>query len=94
MPGPWFCAARAKPGHDCPPGADPGRPRRRGVAFVEVKRRDTLDQALNAVAYRQRRRIARAAAFLARRPLPAGLDLRFDVMTVVPGNWPRHIMDA
>lgn len=69
--------------------------RGRVLAFVEVKRRDTLDQALNALQARQRRRIVRAAeAFLAVRPTLAGLDLRFDVMTVVPGRWPRHIMDA
>jgi putative endonuclease len=69
--------------------------RGRVLAFVEVRRRHTLDQALNALQARRRRRIARAVeAFLAARPALASLDLRFDVMTVVPGRWPRHIRDA
>jgi len=70
---------------------------RRGsvVAFVEVKSRPSLDQAVQALTPAQRRRIERgAAAFLARRPDLAGCDLRFDLMLVTPGRLPRHLPDA
>lgn len=70
--------------------------RRRGLlAFVEVKRRQELTVALDAVAARQRRRITRAAeAYLATRPDLMNLQIRFDVMVVLPWRWPRHIIDA
>jgi putative endonuclease len=65
------------------------------VAFVEVKARDTLDAATEAVAPRQRRRIAAAAeAWLARNPRYATASLRFDVVAVAPRRWPRHIENA
>jgi putative endonuclease len=69
--------------------------RGRKLAFVEVKARASLGVAAEALLLRQRRRIARAAAgFLASRPELAGLDIRFDVILVVPWRWPRHIADA
>ena len=68
---------------------------RRGgvVAAVEVKARADRDCGGKAVLARQRARIARAFEhFLAS---PAGISeasmLRFDVMLVVPGGWPRHL---
>jgi putative endonuclease len=66
---------------------------RRGVvAFVEVKARDTLDAATEAVAQRQRRRIVAAAeAWLARNPRYVTATLRFDLVAVAPGRWPRHL---
>ncbi len=70
---------------------------RRGriVAAIEVKARADYAAASAAVLVRQRRRIARALEhFLATRPELAGLDLRFDVMVVVPRRWPRHLADA
>jgi putative endonuclease len=70
---------------------------RRGnvLAAIEVKARDALDSAAHAVTPRQRRRIARALAwFLARRPDLARLSPRFDVMLLVPGRLPRHIVAA
>ena len=70
---------------------------RRGalLAAVEVKARPDADTAAAALGPAQRRRIARAArAFLARHPGLARLDLRFDVVLVVPGRRPRHIIDA
>lgn len=70
---------------------------RRGavLAVVEVKARDSLHAAGEAVAPRQRRRIARAAAaFVQRRPELAPLDLRFDVVLVAPRRLPRHLADA
>lgn len=70
--------------------------RRGGVlAFVEVKTRPTLAEAMAAVRPRQQQRIARAAeAFLARAPRHAGLSPRFDVVALAPGRLPRHIPDA
>ena len=70
---------------------------RRGnvLAAIEVKAREELDSAAHAVTPRQRRRIARALAwFLARRPDLARLSPRFDVMLLVPGRLPRHIVAA
>ena len=70
--------------------------RRAGVlALVEVKARPSLIAASEAITPRQRRRIERAAlAFLQQRPGLAGLDLRFDVVLLVPGHLPRHLEDA
>ena len=70
---------------------------RRGdrVAFVEVKARATLADALESVTPRQRQRIERAAAhFLAHRPALADCEIRFDVIAVVPGRPPRHLKNA
>lgn len=69
--------------------------RGRVLALIEVKARTTRAQAAAAISPRQRQRIARAAeAFLARRPDLAGLDVRFDALLLVPGRWPRHVVDA
>jgi putative endonuclease len=70
---------------------------RRGrlLAFVEVKARGELDQALLALSPRQRQRHARAAElFLARHPDLAGHTLRFDLVAVRPWRLPRHLVDA
>jgi putative endonuclease len=65
------------------------------VAFVEVKNRASLDQAIESVTPFQKKRIWRGAeAFLARRPDLAGCSIRFDVILVTPWHWPRHIPDA
>ena len=65
------------------------------VVVVEVKRRRRLEDALEAVSWRQRQRLMRAAASLtARRPDLAGLPIRVDLMALAPGRWPRHIHDA
>ncbi len=69
--------------------------RGRTLAVVEVKARADAAQAAEALTARQRARIARAAAaFVGHRPALAGLDLRFDVMLVLPWRAPHHIMDA
>ena len=70
---------------------------RRGrlLALVEVKARPRLEQARAAILPRQRERIARAAeVFLQRYPGLADLDLRFDVVLLAPGRWPRHLTNA
>jgi putative endonuclease len=69
--------------------------RGRVLAAIEVKRREELTQAGEAVTARQRARVTRALErVLAERPALAGLDLRFDAILVVPGRWPRHLPDA
>ena len=70
--------------------------RRGGVlAAIEVKARDNLGAAQEAVAPRQRRRVARAfEQFLSSHPWLAGLTLRFDVMLVVPRRLPHHLVNA
>jgi putative endonuclease len=70
--------------------------RRGGVlAAIEVKARDSLAAAAEAIAPRQRRRVARAFEhFLAGQQQLAGLTLRFDVMLVARGRLPRHLRNA
>ena len=70
--------------------------RRRGtLIFVEVKARERLDDAAEAVIPRQQRRIVAAAeAWLAAHPDDNNCDMRFDVMLVAPKSLPRHIEAA
>ena len=69
--------------------------RRRRLAFVEVKRRDSFDAALLSVTPRSQARLRRAAEhWLARHPAHQTLDLGFDLVLITPRRWPRHIMDA
>ncbi len=65
------------------------------VAVIEVKRRATLNEALEAVTPRQRQRLMAAARQLAaRRPDLADAAVRLDLMALAPGRWPRHIRGA
>ena len=65
------------------------------VAVVEVKRRASLEAALDAVTPTQRDRLLRAArSIAARRPDLSGASIRLDLMALAPGRWPRHIHDA
>jgi putative endonuclease len=70
--------------------------RRRGVlVFVEVKARERLDDAAEAVTERTKHRIVSAAElWRARNPEHANSDTRFDVIVVTPGKMPRHIINA
>ena len=69
--------------------------RRHTLIFVEVKARATLDDAAFAVTDRQKQRIAAAAEiWLAKNPIPAIRDMRFDAILVAPGKLPRHIPAA
>lgn len=70
--------------------------RRRGVlVFVEVKARGSLDEAVEAVTERTKRRVVGAAElWLARHPQYANGAIRFDVIVVTPGRMPRHIVSA
>jgi putative endonuclease len=65
------------------------------IAVVEVKRRASLEAALEAVGPRQRERLLRAArSITARRPDLTGAAIRLDLLALAPGRWPRHIPDA
>ena len=65
------------------------------VAFVEVKARKTHIAALEAVTPTAQVRISRAAEiWMSRRSDCVGCDWRFDIITVTPRRWPRHIRDA
>ncbi len=69
--------------------------RRRDLVFVEVKARDRLDDAAEAVTERTRRRIIAAAEmWLAHHQQDAQCAIRFDVILVAPGKMPRHIVNA
>ncbi len=70
--------------------------RRGGVlAVVEVKRRATMAQALEAVAPAQRARLRAAAETLAaRRPDWNRLAVRLDLIAIGPRALPRHLADA
>ncbi len=69
--------------------------RRHLLVFVEVKARNTIDEAAESLQARQQRRIAAAAeAWLAAYPDASIQDLRFDAVLVAPGKLPRHIPAA
>jgi putative endonuclease len=70
---------------------------RRGstLAVIEVKARDSAAAAVEAILPRQRNRIFNAARlFVARHPRHGRCTIRFDIMLVTPGRWPRHIVNA
>lgn len=61
------------------------------AVVVEVKRRATLEAALNAVHSQQLERLrAAGAALLRQRPSLAGLELRIDTVALAPKRIPRH----
>lgn len=65
------------------------------VCFVEVKARNRRAALEDALGPRQRLRIGRAALlYLAARPGLGARGVRFDLVTLVKGGFPRHIRDA
>ena len=65
------------------------------LAFIEVKRRKTAEDAAWTLPAKQRRRIVRAAQYwLAGHPDFAGHDIAFDVVLAAPFTWPRYIANA
>lgn len=67
--------------------------RGRTIAFIEVKRRSSEAEAIEAVTMKARRRIARAAElWIAAHPAAATFDQRFDVVITVPRRLPRHLV--
>lgn len=70
---------------------------RRGstIAFVEVKARALMDDAMAAIGAQKRRRFSRAVrAWLARHPWAAAKTLRADAVFVSPRRWPQHLPNA
>lgn len=65
------------------------------LVFVEVKTRRNLsdmDVALQSV---NQKRITRAAQyFVVKTPHLANRSMRFDVIFLAPGRWPRHVRNA
>lgn len=69
--------------------------RGRTVAFVEVKARGRLEDALTAVTAEKQRLVERRVRqWLARNPWAMGHDLRADAVFLAPWRWPRHVPAA
>jgi putative endonuclease len=69
--------------------------RRDRIAFVEVKRRTTRDDAEAALTPAQGDRIARAADYwLSRHPHYLQRNVGLDAVLVTARGWPRHIPNA
>lgn len=69
--------------------------RGRTVVFVEVKRRQSLTAAKEAVHGDNQARVRRAAElYLQKHPRYTGHDMRFDVLVFAPRHWPQHIQNA
>lgn len=65
------------------------------LAFIEVKERADLADALDAVSPRQRQRLVRAGAvWRGRHDRFADHAVRFDLILVAPWRWPRKIEGA
>jgi len=69
--------------------------RGRTIAFVEVKARAAMEDALLAIDGRKRERFSRAVrAWLGRHPWAVRRTLRADAVLVAPGRFPRHLPSA
>lgn len=69
--------------------------RGRRLAFVEVKRRNTVEEGEASLTIRQRQRMQRAAEYwLGRHPRFQDRDICFDAILVLPRRWPRHMPDV
>jgi putative endonuclease len=69
--------------------------RRRRLAFVEVKRRASREEAEAALTPHQARRIADAVDhWLARNAAYREHDICLDAVLVLPWSWPRHLPNA
>ena len=65
------------------------------TVFVEVKARSkAASEAETLDAVNQRRVVQAARYWLARHPARAASNLRFDVIFLARGRWPRHISNA
>jgi putative endonuclease len=69
--------------------------RRKALVFVEVKARNRIDDAAEAVTDRTKLRIVAAAEYwLSQHPDDVSSEMRFDAVLVAPGKIPRHIPAA
>jgi putative endonuclease len=65
------------------------------VAVIEVKRRRTVEEALEAVSAQQLERLRRAGVHIAaHRPALRDCAIRLDLMALAPGRLPRHVPAA
>ncbi|MAU41350.1 MAG: hypothetical protein CMF31_06985 [Kordiimonas sp.] len=65
---------------------------RGGLVFVEVKQRETVAVAIEALGTRQHQRLRRAASwYVAQQNLPSDVSMRFDMIAIARGGFPRHI---
>jgi putative endonuclease len=65
------------------------------LAVVEVKRRTSIESAIESVGPAQQAKLYRAAEQLAARKRGlSGLSVRLDMVALAPGRLPRHIPDA
>ncbi|MGI9406441.1 MAG: YraN family protein [Hyphomicrobiaceae bacterium] len=65
------------------------------IAFVEVKQRRSLDDALRSITPNLRQRVTRASELWLRRHAPEFRgDFGFDVVALVPRRWPHYLKDA
>jgi putative endonuclease len=64
------------------------------LAFIEVKRRKTAEDAAWMVPAKQRRIVRAAQYWLAGHPDFAGHDIAFDVVLAAPRRWPQYIANA
>jgi len=65
------------------------------IAIIEVKARRDIHSALDAVNYDSQRRISNAAdIWLSMRRDFGELSVRFDIIAIVPGKWPKHFPGA
>jgi putative endonuclease len=78
------------------PGGEVDIVARRGrmLAFVEVKARATEEEAAIALDDWRLRRVVTAAERLAPRYMREGDDVRIDALFIVPGRWPRHLINV
>lgn len=69
--------------------------RGRTIAFVEVKARGRMEDALSAITAEKRRLVeARIRQWLARNPWAMDHHLRADAVFLAPRRWPRHVPGA
>lgn len=65
------------------------------IAFIEVKARGSMDDALTSITAVKRQRFSRAVrAWLARHPHARGKTWRADAVFIAPKRWPQHIVSA
>lgn len=69
--------------------------RGRRIAFVEVKRRATREEALASLEGEQSQRIANAAEdWMSKHERYSDYEYGFDAVLIVPGHWPDHRIDG
>jgi putative endonuclease len=65
------------------------------TVFIEVKARSKrADEAATLQSVNQARIVRAAQYWLARHPAKSQTDMRFDVIFLAPGHWPRHVKNA